>query len=203
MYNTVKYYVLNKPYLKGYQDKYLFSCFVAFILRLKYVSFLPAYITSLKTSSGDSENSYAVVQITEDSSLRYKVSTVISITLFIKQFRAQKQIFLPKMSVVTQSGQCLLLILPEATCAITRTRLCKYVENFTSRNWKISDENLCYFSYFCSKHRLWYSLEPPQRGGSVEYPQSMFLSRNKKNNVYPCKPQFYFIKVGLKGVKII
>ena len=32
----------------------------------------------------------------------------------------------------------------------------------------------------------------------------MFLSRNKKNNVYPCKSQFYYIKVGLfKGVKII
>ena len=30
------------------------------------------------------------------------------------------------------------------------------------------------------------SLEPPRRGGSNEYPQSMFLSRNKKNNVYPC-----------------
>ena len=29
------------------------------------------------------------------------------------------------------------------------------------------------------------------QGGSNEYPQSMFLSRNKKNNVYPCKPQFY------------
>ena len=41
-----------------------------------------------------------------------------------------------------------------------------------------------------------YSLEPPRRGGSNEYPQSMFLSRNKKNNVYPCKPQFYCIKVG-------
>ena len=41
-----------------------------------------------------------------------------------------------------------------------------------------------------------YSLEPPQRGGSNEYPQSMFLSRNKKNNVYPGKPQFYYIKVG-------
>ena len=26
----------------------------------------------------------------------------------------------------------------------------------------------------------------------------MFLSRNKKNSVYPCKPQFYNIKVGLK-----
>ena len=28
----------------------------------------------------------------------------------------------------------------------------------------------------------------------------MFLSRNKKNNVYTCKPQFYYIKVGFKGV---
>ena len=27
----------------------------------------------------------------------------------------------------------------------------------------------------------------------------MFLSRNKKNIVYPCKPQFYYIKVGFKG----
>ena len=44
-----------------------------------------------------------------------------------------------------------------------------------------------------------YLLEPPRRGGSNEYPQSMFLSRNKKTNVYPCKPQFYCIKVGLKG----
>ena len=41
------------------------------------------------------------------------------------------------------------------------------------------------------------------RGGSNEYPQSMFLSRNKKNNVYPCKPQFYYIKVGFNGVNII
>ena len=48
-----------------------------------------------------------------------------------------------------------------------------------------------------------YSLEPPRRGSSNEYPQSMFLSRNKKNNVHPCKPQFYYIKVGFKGVKII
>ena len=48
-----------------------------------------------------------------------------------------------------------------------------------------------------------YSFGPPCRGGSDEYPQSMLLSRNKKNNVYPCKLQFYYIKVGLKGVKII
>ena len=47
------------------------------------------------------------------------------------------------------------------------------------------------------------SLESPRRGGSNEYPQFMFLSRNKKNSAYPCKPQFYYIKVGLKGVKIV
>ena len=44
-----------------------------------------------------------------------------------------------------------------------------------------------------------YSLEPPRRGGSNEYPQSMFLSRNKKHNAYPCKSQFYYIKVGFNS----
>ena len=61
---------------------------------------------------------------------------------------------------------------------------------------------MIFFSYFCSKHRLWYSLEPPHRGSSNEYPQSIFLSRNNKNNVYPCKPRFYYIKVGYKGSKL-
>ena len=28
-----------------------------------------------------------------------------------------------------------------------------------------------------------YSLEPPRRGGSNEYPQSMFLNRNKKKKI--------------------
>ena len=43
-----------------------------------------------------------------------------------------------------------------------------------------------------------YSLEPPRRGGSNEYPQSIFFSRNKKKNVYPSKTQFYYIKVGFE-----
>ena len=51
--------------------------------------------------------------------------------------------------------------------------------------------------------RLWYSLEPPRWGGSNEYPQSMFLSRNKKYNVYPCKPQFIIKKQwGWRGSKL-
>ena len=61
---------------------------------------------------------------------------------------------------------------------------------------------------FCSKHisvqniDCGYSLEPPRRGGSNEYPQSMFWAEIWKIT-YPCKPQFYYIKVGFKGVKII
>ena len=72
----------------------------------------------------------------------------------------------------------------------------KKTENFqikSSHIFRISAQNIDYG----------YSLEPPRRGGSNEYPQSMFLSRNKENNAYPCKPQFYYTKVGFKGVKII
>ena len=47
-----------------------------------------------------------------------------------------------------------------------------------------------------------YTLEPPHRGGSNEYPQSMFWSKNKKKYVYPSKPHFFYIKVGCKGVFI-
>ena len=63
-----------------------------------------------------------------------------------------------------------------------------------------------------------FALEPPPRGGSNANSNLCFwaeirkkkgkfhlqkLSRNKKNNVYPWKSQFYYIKVGFKGVKII
>ena len=88
------------------------------------------------------------------------------------------------------------------TVCITKTRLFKYIENFATKNWKFSDKNSYNFHISSKNIDCGYPLEPPRRGGSNEYPQSMFLSRNKKNNVYPCKPQFYFLKVGLKGVKI-
>ena len=38
---------------------------------------------------------------------------------------------------------------------ITKTRLFKYIENFTSKNWKFSYKKLWNFLYFCSKYRLW------------------------------------------------
>ena len=71
-------------------------------------------------------------------------------------------------------------------CLITKTRLFKYIGNSTSKNWKFSDKKLWYFFIFLLKNiDCGYLLEPPRRGDSDEYPQSMFLSRNKKNNVNP------------------
>ena len=85
---------------------------------------------------------------------------------------------------------------------ITKTRLFNSTENFTTKKENFQIKNSDIFHISAQNIDCGYSLEPP-RGGSNEYPQYMLLSRNKKNNVYPCKPQFYYIKVGFKGVKII
>ena len=84
-----------------------------------------------------------------------------------------------------------------------KSHLFKHTENFTSKNWKFSDKNSDIFHSFAQNIDCGNSLEPPRRGGSNEYPQIMFLSKNKKHNVYPWKPQFYYKKAGFKGVKII
>ena len=77
---------------------------------------------------------------------------------------------------------------------ITKTHLFNFTDNFTCKKLKIFRLKTLIFFIFLLKTR---------RCGSNEYPQSMILSRNKKNNVYSCKPQFYYIKVGFNGVRII
>ena len=78
-----------------------------------------------------------------------------------------------------------------------------------TENFKIKKKKNVFFFFFFFFHisalniDYGYSLELPRRGGSNKYPQYMFLSKYKKNNVYPCKPQFYYIKVGFKEVKLI
>ena len=72
---------------------------------------------------------------------------------------------------------------------ITKTRLFKYtvippkIENFQI---KFSD----IFQISAQTIDCGYSLEPPRRGGSNKYPQSMFLSRNKKKMYTPVNPSF-------------
>ena len=66
---------------------------------------------------------------------------------------------------------------------IMKTRLFKYIENFTTKNVKFSDKNPDIFHISAQNIDCEYSLEPYRRGSSNEYPQSMFLSRNMKNKV--------------------
>ena len=46
------------------------------------------------------------------------------------------------------------------------------------------------FLIFAQKIDCGYTLEPPRGGGSNEYPQSMFWSKNKKNGFTPANPSF-------------
>ena len=46
------------------------------------------------------------------------------------------------------------------------------------------------FHIFAQNIDCGYTLELPRRGGSNEYPQSMFWSENKKNRYTPAYPSF-------------
>ena len=78
------------------------------------------------------------------------------------------------------------------TLDITKTNLFKYTEKFTTKTWKFSDKNSDIFHISAQNIDCGDSLEPPRRGGSNEYPQSMFSSKKRKNNVYPCKPHLLY-----------
>ena len=85
---------------------------------------------------------------------------------------------------------------------ITKTRLFKYIGNSTTKNEQFSVKKNDIFHISAQNIDCGYSLEPLRRGGSNEYPQSMFLSRNMKNNVYPVNPSFTILKWGLRGSKL-
>ena len=51
-------------------------------------------------------------------------------------------------------------------------------------------KNFDIFLIFAQNIDCVYTLEPPRRGGSNEYPQSMFWSKNKKNRYTPANPSF-------------
>ena len=82
---------------------------------------------------------------------------------------------------------------------ITKTSLFKYyiLKSLPpqSENFQINKSDI--FRISAQNIDCEYSLEPPRRGGSNEYPQSMFLSSNKKNNVYLCKPNILLYKSGV------
>ena len=73
---------------------------------------------------------------------------------------------------------------------ITKTRLFKYTENFTTKNWKFSDKKLDIFHIFAQNIDYGYSLELPQWGGSNENPQSMYWAEIRKVMYTPVNPSF-------------
>ena len=56
-------------------------------------------------------------------------------------------------------------------------------ENFQQKIFDI-------FLIFAQNIDCGYTLEPPRRDGSNEYPHSMFWSKNKKNRYTPAYPSF-------------
>ena len=86
-----------------------------------------------------------------------------------------------------------------------------YIETFTAQNRKFSDKKSDIFHISAQNIDCGYSLEPPRRGGSNGLDEAVLTSTHKlcfwaetrKIMYAPCKPQFDYIKVGFKGVKII
>ena len=79
----------------------------------------------------------------------------------------------------------------ETTTSITKTRLFKYIENFTTKkkgNFRLKNANIFHIS--AQNIDCGYPLEPPRRGGSNEYPQSMFWAEIRKIMYTPVNPSF-------------
>ena len=76
-----------------------------------------------------------------------------------------------------------------------------YWKKSTTKKWKFFDKNSDIFFYFCPKYRLWVPVRTAIGEAVLTSTHGLFLSRNKKNNVYPVNPIFT-IYVGLKGTKL-
>ena len=71
-----------------------------------------------------------------------------------------------------------------------KTRLLNILKMLQPKKAKFQITNSDIFHISAQNIDCGYSLEPPRRGGSNEYPQSMFLSRNKKKMYIPVNPSF-------------
>ena len=64
----------------------------------------------------------------------------------------------------------------------------KYIEIFTTKSKRIKNSDMVHIS--SQNIDCGYSLEPPWRGGSNSYPQSMFFSKIRKIMYIPVNPSF-------------
>ena len=82
-----------------------------------------------------------------------------------------------------------------------------YRDFFKKQKFKISSKKVClffvvvflcvFFSYFCSKHTLWVHVRTASL--SNEYPQCMFLIKNKKNGYTPANHKWGYAVSMMRG----
>ena len=65
-----------------------------------------------------------------------------------------------------------------------------HYENMPMKRKIFSRKKIEIFLIFAPNIDCGYTLEPPRRGGSKEYPQSMVWGKNKKNRYTPAYPSF-------------
>ena len=76
----------------------------------------------------------------------------------------------------------------------------QYTEIFIAiKNENFQQNSFCIFLIFAQNIDFGNTLELPRQGGSNEYPQSMFWSKNKKNRYTPAYYSFAIYKWGLRG----
>ena len=73
---------------------------------------------------------------------------------------------------------------------ITKTSLFKYIENFTTKNWKFSDKKKLSFHISAENIDCGYSLEPPRRGGSKSTYNLGFWAELREIMYTPVNPSF-------------
>ena len=74
--------------------------------------------------------------------------------------------------------------------SVTKTRLFKYMEISPPKTENFQIKNSDIFHISAQNIDCGYSLEPPRRGGSNEYPQSMFYAVIRKIMYTPVNPSF-------------
>ena len=102
-----------------------------------------------------------------------------------KERRTAKEESIPFMLC----GHCYLISLIRSYFNIIKTCLFKYTKTLPPKNenFQIKNSKLVFTFLILKYINCGYSLEPPERGGSNECPQSMFLNKNTKTNYIPLR----------------
>ena len=123
-------------------------------------------------------------------------SAKIQISLLICAFSNVLKILQPKNENFQIKNSVIFHISAQNIDEAVLTNSIPIEQDFSQKNSYI----YYYLSFFRQKG-VWGDGGWGGAGGKIPWP-CYDLSRNKKNNVYPCKPQFYYVKVGFKGSKL-